>query len=130
MTSTPVVGRRALLSAAVAVLTSTTILNAPARGSEVTTNSLSQCTSGYMCVWSGATYTGTLQKFSSTGSYKSVSLSSINSLYNHRSDRSYVHEQSDGSGVFACYNPGQKSANVSGWIESAEAVYLSTSASC
>jgi hypothetical protein len=102
----------------------------PATGMQASTDSLSQCTSGYMCVWSGTNYTGTMQRFSTTGGYKAITLSSIQSAYNHRSARSYVHEQSDGSGVFACFNPGNRNSNLSGWLENAEAVYLSTATNC
>lgn len=102
----------------------------PATGLQASTDSLSQCTSGYMCVWTGTNYTGTIQRFSSTGSYKAITVGSIQSAYNHRSARSYVHEQSNGSGVFACFNPGNRNSNLSGWLENAEAVYLSTATNC
>lgn len=83
-----------------------------------------------MCLWSGTNYSGTLQKINATGSYKAITLGTVNSVYNRRVDRTYVHEQSDGSGVFACYNPGSRSSNVGGWLEDAEAVYLSTATNC
>lgn len=83
-----------------------------------------------MCVWSGTNYSGTIQKFSATGGYKPITLSTVNSVYNRRSSRSYIHEQSDGTGVYACYNPGSMSSNVGGWVENAEAVYLSTATNC
>jgi hypothetical protein len=102
----------------------------PANGEQASTNSISQCPSGYMCLWSGTNYTGTLQKFSATGSYKAITLSVVNSVYNRRSDRTYLHEQSNGSGTYACYNPGNRSSNVGGWLEDAEAVYLSTATNC
>lgn len=83
-----------------------------------------------MCLWSGTSYSGSMQKVSATGSYKAITLTTVNSVYNHRVDRSYIHEQSDGSGVYACYNPGDRNANVDGWLEDAEAVYLSTASNC
>lgn len=92
--------------------------------------SLGQCTSGYMCVWSGASYTGTFKRFSSTGSYQSIGLTTVRSYYNYRSRRTYLHEKADGSGSYSCLNPGAKAATLSGWKLSAKAVYLSTSTSC
>ena len=121
------VGPRRLIPATCIAMLALAASLSPATAS---TDSLSQCPSGYMCVWSGTNYSGTMQKFSATGSYKAITLSSIQSAYNHRSYRSYVHEQSDGSGVFACFNPGNRNSNLSGWLENAEAVYLSTATNC
>jgi len=92
--------------------------------------SLSQCTSGYMCVWSGASYTGTFKRFSSTGSYQSIGLTTVGSYYNYRSRRTYLHEKTDGSGYYSCLNPGAKAAALTGWKTHAKAVYLSTTTYC
>jgi hypothetical protein len=94
------------------------------------TTSISQCPSGYMCVWTGTSYSGTMQKFIGSGSYRSINFARINSAYNRRADRTFIHEESDGSGVYACYSPGERNANLSGWVEYAEAVYLSTATNC
>jgi len=102
---------------------------APASGDQASTMSLSQCPSGYMCVWTGTSYSGTMQKFAGSG-YKTINFARINSAYNRRSDRTFIHEQSDGSGVYACFNPGDRNSNLSGWVEYAEAVYLSTATYC
>jgi hypothetical protein len=103
---------------------------ASANGDQASTASLSQCPSGYMCVWTGASYSGTMQKFSGSGAYRSINFTTINSAYNRRADRTFIHEQSDGSGVYACYGPGQRNPNLSGWAENAEAIYLSTVTYC
>jgi hypothetical protein len=102
----------------------------PTSGEQGSTTSLSQCPSGYMCVWTGSSYSGTMQKFNATGGYRSVNFATINSVYNRRASRTYLHEESDGSGVYACYSPGGRNANLSGWAENAEAVYLSTVTNC
>ncbi|MEO6471616.1 MAG: peptidase inhibitor family I36 protein [Aeromicrobium sp.] len=103
---------------------------AVANASGASTNSLSSCPSGYLCLWSGTSYTGTIQKFSSTGSYHAITLPTTGSLYNNRTKRSNVYEGSGGSGVWACFNPGAKNAALSGWLTSAGSVYLSTSTNC
>lgn len=92
--------------------------------------SLSQCPTGYMCIWSGTNYTGTIQKFSTAGKYSPILLSASNSLYNHRSKRTYFHEESNGSGIYTCLDPGKKKASLSGWSVHAEAVWLSTTTGC
>jgi hypothetical protein len=92
--------------------------------------SLSQCYSGYFCIWSGTNYTGSIQRFSSTGSYRSITLSTVRSLYNRRSARTFLHEAADGSEHYSCYAPGQRSADLAGWRQNAEAVWLSTVTSC
>lgn len=94
------------------------------------TESLSQCPSGYFCVWSGTNYTGSMQQFSATGSYKQITLSTIRSLYNRRSARTYLHETSGGSGYHSCYGPGATSSSLLGWRQTAEAAWLSTVTSC
>lgn len=83
-----------------------------------------------MCVWTGPSYSGTMQKFSGSSGYRSINFTTINSAYNRRADRTFIHEESDGSGVYACYGPGQRNPNLSGWAENAEAVYLSTVTYC
>ena len=94
------------------------------------TMSLSQCYSGYFCIWSGTNYTGSIQRFSSTGSYRSINLSTVRSLYNRRSARTFLHEASDGSAHYSCYPPGAQWSDLTGWRQTAEAVWLSTVTSC
>jgi hypothetical protein len=94
------------------------------------TQVLSDCPSGYMCVWSGSNYSGTMWKTNTTSTYKAIGPSSIDSYYNNRSKRSYLHELANGSGVYTCLSAGAKSSNLSGWTTTAEAVYLSTSTLC
>jgi hypothetical protein len=97
---------------------------------QLVTMSLSQCYSGYFCVWSGTNYTGSIQRFSSTGSYRSINLSTVRSLYNRRSARTFLHEAADGTARYSCYGPGQRSSDLTGWRQTAEAVWLSTVTSC
>ncbi|MCW2829599.1 MAG: hypothetical protein JWP31_291 [Aeromicrobium sp.] len=115
-----------LTSALVTLAASVTVygLQAPANAA------LSDCPSGYICLWTGSQYTGSMRKVSTTGSYQSIGLASVNSYYNHRSRRTWLHATTDGSGTYSCLAPGARSGNVSGWQESAKAVYLSTVTNC
>ena len=90
----------------------------------------SDCPSGSFCVWSGTSFTGTIRKLSATNDYLSINLSSTRSYYNHRSQRTWLHEKSDGSGSHLCVDPGVSRASTTGWAASAEAVYLATVTSC
>lgn len=92
--------------------------------------SLGQCTSGYMCAWSGPNYSGTFKRFSSTGSYQSIGLTTVGSYYNYRTRRTYLHQKLDGSGYNSCISPGARASVLSGWKTSAKAVYLSTATAC
>ncbi|MFC5677145.1 peptidase inhibitor family I36 protein [Aeromicrobium endophyticum] len=90
----------------------------------------SDCPSGSFCVWSGTSFTGSFKKLSTTNAYLAIDLSSTRSYYNHRSQRTWFHEQSDGSGSKICVDPGVSRASTSGWATSAEAAYLATVTSC
>ena len=83
-----------------------------------------------MCVWTGTQYTGSMWRTSATGTYTAIGPATIRSYFNNRSKRTYLHEQPDGGGVFACLKAGAKSASLSGWTLHAESVYLSTYTSC
>jgi hypothetical protein len=120
--------RRLVAAAGVALLPLLASV-APVNGETVMLRSAGQCGSGYLCVWSGPDYSGTIQRFSASG-YRSIKLTRVGSVYNHRADRAFVHERSDGGGIRACYSPGEKDAEVSGWVRYAEAVYLSTAENC
>lgn len=88
------------------------------------------CASGYTCLWTGSAYTGTMAKFSSTGTYLPAGLSSVGSYYNNRSRRAWIHEYADGSGRYVCVNPRVKVSLTAGWVTRAKAVYLSTITYC
>lgn len=91
----------------------------------------SDCPSGYMCLWSGASYTGSIVKISTTGSYRPIGLSSVESYYNHRTKRTWLHEKADGSGSYTCLDPGEKKASgLSGWMDNPKAVWLATITNC
>lgn len=104
--------------------------NATSASAAPAPRSIGQCDSGYFCVWSAANYTGSFQQFSATSSYRSISLSTVNSLYNRRSDRTFLYEGSTGTGSSSCYQPSAKVANLSGWRENAQTVWLSTVTNC
>lgn len=91
---------------------------------------LSQCPSGYMCLWTGPNYDGTIKKVSATGSYKSIGFKTVGSYYNNRSKRTWLHATSDGSGTYGCLQPGARAVALSGWQSKAKAVYLATVTDC
>lgn len=91
--------------------------------------SLSQCGSGYFCVWSQTSYQGTIQRFSTQSQYMSISLSSVRSFYNNRSKRVYIYGDPSGS-PSACYGAQAKKASTTSWLTLAEGTYLSTATSC
>ena len=90
---------------------------------------LSDCPSGYLCLWSGTNYTGTLKKISVTNSYVSTSLPTVRSYYNKRSYRSLLYSGTGGTGSNACVSSNVASPNVSGWPSSAKSVFLSSTVS-
>lgn len=83
-----------------------------------------------MCVWSAGIYSGVMKRFSATGYWATIGMSSVGSYYNNRNRRVLMSEKSDGSGRWICINPGQKVAFTSGWVTQAKAVYLSTASFC
>ena len=91
---------------------------------------LGDCPSGYMCLWSQPNYSGTIKKISATGSYKAIGLTTVESYYNHRSKRTWLHESSTGSGSYICLDPGARASSLSGWQDNAKAVYLATVTDC
>jgi hypothetical protein len=101
-----------------------------AHAADVTPSLLSDCPSGYFCVWSGTNYTGTIQRFAATNAYRTISLSATKSYYNHRSQRTWLHEDPDGGGSSTCINPGASKTSTTGWQTTAEAVYLATVTNC
>lgn len=92
--------------------------------------SAATCPSGYMCVWSGVGYSGTFKKFNTTGSYQQIKLESVHSYFNNRAKRTWIHDDPNGDGNYACVNPGAKAASLSGWKSDAKAVYLATVTDC
>lgn len=102
----------------------------PAQASGPAVQSIGQCPSGYFCVWSGTSYTGTIWKTSVTSSYTSIGPSTIRSLYNNRTKRTFLYELSGGGGISSCYAPGAQYSSLAGWRTSANSVYLSTTTLC
>lgn len=90
----------------------------------------SDCPSGYVCLWSSTNYSGTMKKISTTGAYKSIGLTTVESYYNNRTKRTWLHEKADGSGQYVCLDPGARASSLSGWEDNAKAVYLATITNC
>lgn len=127
MTTSP----RSLTATLSTVLATTTLLfSVPASAAELTPSVISECPAGYFCVWSGTTFSGNMQKISATNSYRSISLTSTRSFYNHRSQRTWLHAVPDGGGSNICVDPGVSKASTTGWQANAEAVYLATITNC
>lgn len=103
---------------------------APADAAASPTRAKSDCGSGYFCVWSSSNFSGTIQRFSATNSYRAITLSSTRSYYNNRSYRTWLHAEPSGGGSTVCVNPGSSNASTSGWQSYAEAVYLATVVNC
>lgn len=115
----------------IAVAVAASVLQSGSAASAASTpRSIGQCDSGYFCLWSGTNYSGAFQQFSVKSSYRQISLSTVNSLYNRRVDRTYLYEGSDGSGSYTCYPDHAQVANLIGWRENAQAVWLSTVTNC
>jgi hypothetical protein len=112
------------------VAAAASISSLPATATEMSPAVLSDCPSGSFCVWTGTGFSGTMQKISATNSYRSITLSSTKSFYNHRSQRSWLHATPDGSGASTCVEPGASRASTSGWQATAESVYLATITDC
>lgn len=100
------------------------------QGAQVSPFALSECPSGTFCLWSGTNFSGSVQKITTTNAYRSITLSSTQSYYNNRTRRTWLHDQSDGSGSTVCINPGASKATTSGWQTTAEAAYLATITTC
>ncbi|VXB03751.1 peptidase inhibitor family I36 protein [Aeromicrobium sp. 9AM] len=116
------------------ILTSATILTAVAAANLLSAGpadaAIGDCPSGYMCLWSQPNYSGTIKKINATGSYKAIGLSTVESYYNHRSKRTWLHSTTDGSGSYVCLDPGDRASSLSGWQDNAKAVYLATITNC
>ncbi len=95
-------------------------------GSVPANAALADCPSGYLCLWSGTNYSGTLKKISTSGSYVSTTLPTIRSYYNKRSNRSVLYSGSSGTGSNICISSNTASSNVTGWPSTAKSAYLST----
>ena len=114
------------LAAVTAVLGATTYSSLTSPVSAIA----SECPSGYLCVWSGTSFTSTMKKFSATSQYTSIGLNANQAIYNNRSKRAFLEQQKSGSDVSLCLAPGESRSNLSGWQETAQGVYLSTATAC
>lgn len=93
---------------------------------EVGTLSISDCRSGYTCVWSSSLYTGTLVQYRLPGQYIALPSFSIGSYANRYEKRATFYETAGGGGHSTCAAPGTQNAAVSGWLTAARSLYQST----
>jgi len=98
---------------------------------EVGTLSISDCRSGYTCVWSSPFYAGTLVQYRSPGQYIPLPSFSIGSYANRYEKRATFYETIGGGGHSTCAAPGASNPSVSGWLGAARSLYQSsTTTSC
>ncbi|HEX5331312.1 MAG TPA: peptidase inhibitor family I36 protein [Cellulomonas sp.] len=93
---------------------------------EVGTLSISDCRTGYTCVWSSPFYAGTLMQYRLPGQYIPLPSFSIGSYANRYEKRATFYETVGGGGHSTCAVPGASNPAVSGWLSAARSVYQST----
>lgn len=125
-------GRRFIAMSASGLMAAGLTFLGPAGSSLAATdspNALSQCPSGYFCLWSGTNYDGDLVFMArGTGVWfhlPAFGVTSFHSLYNHRSDRIFLHASGTGAPE-QCYNAGDQARNFGPWYSTAQDVYLAT----
>lgn len=90
--------------------------------------SITQCPSGYFCVWTGAQFLGNVKRYNEQSQYTPIPISSTGSFYNNRSKRVYVYNA--GTTLSACYGPQASRSITTGWQSVIKGTYLSTATSC
>ena len=93
---------------------------------EVGTLSISDCRSGYTCVWSSPFYAGTLVQYRLPGQYIPLPSFSIGSYVNRYEKRATFYETVGGGGHSTCALPATSNPAVSGWLSAARSLYQST----
>ena len=96
---------------------------------EVGTLSISDCLTGYTCIWSSPFYAGTLVQYRLPGHYIQLPSFPIGSYANRYEKRATFYETVGGGGHSTCALPGASNPAVSGWLSAARSVYQSTTAS-
>jgi Peptidase inhibitor family I36 len=93
----------------------------------LSTDSLSQCTSGYFCFWGSTGFAGTFYHWSADGWHDLHGFAGpFKSLYNHRSRTAYVHQSSQGPPEF-CTDPGLEISSMNSAYWHAGWLYLASS---
>ena len=93
---------------------------------EVGTLSISDCRSGYTCVWSSPFYAGTLVQYRLPGQYIPLPSFSIGSYANRYEKRATFYETVGGGGHSTCVPPATSNPAVSGWSSAARSLYQNT----
>ncbi|MGV8976902.1 MAG: peptidase inhibitor family I36 protein [Cellulomonas sp.] len=93
---------------------------------EVGTLSISDCRSGYTCIWSSPFYAGTLVQYRLPGQYIPLPAFSIGSYTNRYEKRATFYETVGGGGHSACAAPTTSNPAVSGWSSAARSLYQNT----
>ncbi|NMM17864.1 MAG: hypothetical protein HHJ14_12305 [Cellulomonas sp.] len=93
---------------------------------EVGTLSISDCRSGYTCVWSSPFYAGTLVQYRLPGQYIPLPSFSIGSYANLYEKRATFYETVGGGGHSTCAPPATSNPAVSGWSSAARSLYQNT----
>jgi len=96
--------------------------------------SVSDCPSGWFCLWEDANFSNRRLQFQTTGFWQSLEpygfLDKASSFYNNRGNVSYINGHTDGSGLARCHQAGGAGNYASEWNDRARAVFIATWASC
>ena len=97
-------------------------------------DSVSDCPSGYFCLWEDINFSNRRLQFASTGYWQSLEpygfLDKASSFYNNRGNVSYINGHTDGSGLSRCHQAGGAGNYGAEWNDRARAVFIATWASC
>lgn len=75
---------------------------------------LADCPTGYLCVWTGSLYSGTMWKSAIASAQNLTANFQSGSVVNNRASASYVYSGSKGSGSVRCIPPGARQTNMLG----------------
>ena len=96
-------------------------------------NNSGPCPSGWFCVWNQTNQGGNRYQWQQTGFFQNFSdygVSYVDTLYNNRSARMFLHQGKNGGNPEICYSPGTYIGNVGPWEDYPGSLYLATSSGC
>lgn len=88
---------------------------------------LADCPANRTCIWTGASYTGTMYQYNSPGTLVVLPAVTIGSYANNRSYIATFYATSSGGGSSVCARPQSRNAAVAGWLLGADSLLQSTS---
>lgn len=94
----------------------------------------SDCTSGWLCLWSIFGYRGARWQFRDEGYIQNLppyGATPFQAFYNHRGHRWFLHESVNGAGKVQCYGGNTSASDLKPWYRDGESIYLAkTNESC